>query len=233
MEKNLIILIMENINKNINFTILNKCISICAMRGSGKSELLRYIVMSEKDKFNQIICISPTNKMNNFYSDFINNKFIFEEFNNEYIQLLLKKLSEINEGKNSQNDKPYNLLLILDDCCSSSKFHTNKTFEKLFTIGRHFFISTIIVSQYLKHIPPCARSNCEFLLVSTLNNSNVQILCSEYIMGNITKKQFIDIYRYNIEDNGFLLINCNATKNTNLNYIYGNIRVSKQFLKVK
>ena len=51
--------------------------------------------MSEKDKFNQIICISPTNKMNNFYSDFINNKFIFEEFNNEYIQLLLKKLSRI------------------------------------------------------------------------------------------------------------------------------------------
>ena len=52
-------------------------------------------------------------------------------------------------------------------------------------------------------------------------------------MGNITKKQFIDIYRYNIENNGFLLINCNATKNINLDYIYGNIRVSKDFLKVK
>ena len=219
-------------NKNINFTILNKCVSICGMRGSGKSELLRYLVINEQEKFNQIICISPTNKMNNFY-DFINIKFIFEEFNNEYIELLLKKLSEINKGKNCQNDKPHNVLLILDDCCSSSKFHTNKTFEKLFTIGRHFFISTVIISQYLKHIPPSARSNCEFLLVSTLNNSNVQILCSEYIMGNINKKEFIEIYRYNIEHNGFLLVNCNATKNTDLNYIYGNIRLPFNFLKVK
>ena len=219
-------------NKNINFTILNHCISICGMRGSGKSELLRYLVLSEQEKFNKIICISPTNKMNNFY-DFIDNKYIFDDFNNEYIELLLKKLGKINEGKNSQNDKPYNVLLILDDCCSSSKFHTNKTFEKLFTIGRHYFITTIIVSQYLKHIPPCARSNCEFLLVSTLNNSNVQILCNEYIMGNINKNQFIEIYRYNIQNNGFLLINCNATKNTDLNYIYGNIRLPFNFLKVK
>ena len=49
-------------NKNINFTILNKCVSICGMRGSGKSELLRYLVINEQEKFNQIICISPTNK---------------------------------------------------------------------------------------------------------------------------------------------------------------------------
>ena len=221
-------------NKNIEFTIVNKCISICAMRGSGKSELLRYLVLNEKDKFKQIVCISPTNEMNNFYSDFIDNRYIFEEYNNEYIDLLLKKLSEINKGKNCQSDKPCNLLLILDDCCSSTKFHNNKTFEKLFTIGRHFFLSTIIISQYLKHIPPCARSNSEYLLVSTLNNSNINILCDEYIMGNISKKEFITIYRHNIQDNGFLLINCSAVKiNNNLDYIYGNIRVPINFFKVK
>ena len=41
-------------NNNIKFSILNKCVSLCAMRGSGKSELLRYIVMAEQHKFFKI-----------------------------------------------------------------------------------------------------------------------------------------------------------------------------------
>ena len=38
-------------NDNIKFTILNKCISLCGMRGSGKSEMLRYLVKAEQHKF--------------------------------------------------------------------------------------------------------------------------------------------------------------------------------------
>ena len=38
----------------IKFSIVNKCISLCVMRGSGKSEMLRYLVMAEQHKFNKI-----------------------------------------------------------------------------------------------------------------------------------------------------------------------------------
>ena len=48
-------------NDNIKFTILSKCISLCAMRGSGKSEMLRYLVMAEQHKFQKIFDISLTN----------------------------------------------------------------------------------------------------------------------------------------------------------------------------
>ena len=58
-------------NNQSKFSCLNKCISLCAMRGSGKSEMLRYIVMAEQHKFHKIFVISPTNITNSFYNDTI------------------------------------------------------------------------------------------------------------------------------------------------------------------
>ena len=70
----------------INFTCLNRCISLSAMRGSGKSEMLRYLVMAEQHKFNKIFIISPTNITNGFYNDFIPKENIFSEWSDEWIE---------------------------------------------------------------------------------------------------------------------------------------------------
>ena len=136
---------MEESNK-IDFTILNKCKSLCAMRGSGKSEMLRYLVMAEQHKFHKIFVISPTNVTNGFYNDFIPKENIFSEWSDEWITELLKILSNININKKSQQDNPKNILIILDDCCSNTRFHSSKIFEKIFTTGRHYFLSCIITS---------------------------------------------------------------------------------------
>ena len=127
---------MEESNK-IDFTILNKCKSLCAMRGSGKSEMLRYLVMAEQHKFHKIFVISPTNVTNGFYNDFIPKENIFSEWSDEWITELLKILSNINRNKKSQMDNPKNILIILDDCCSNTRSHASKIFEKIFTTGRH------------------------------------------------------------------------------------------------
>ena len=219
-------------NDNIKFSILNKCLSLCAMRGSGKSEMLRFLVMAEQHKFFKIFVISPTNITNGFYNDFIPPQNIFNEWSDEWIESLLLALKNINKNKQSQKDNPKNVLLILDDCCSNTKFHNSKTFEKIFTIGRHFFLSCIITSKYITHIPPSSRVNCEFILVSQLNNNNIQILSDEYTLGNCSKKQFIAIYKETIKDHGFLLINNSSTKNNDINEIYGMMRVPKNCLKI-
>ena len=219
-------------NDNIKFTILNKCISLCAMRGSGKSEMLRYLVMAEQHKFYKIFCISPTNITNGFYNDFIPKENIFSEWSDEWVELLLSTLKNINKNKKSQKDNPNNVLLILDDCCSNTKFHNSKTFEKIFTTGRHYFLSCIITSQYITHIPPSARVNSEFILVSNLNNNNVQILADEYTLGNCDRKKFINIYKQSIPNHGFLLINNSTTKHNNIDEIYGVMRVPKECIKI-
>ena len=191
----------------INFSILNRCISLCAMRGSGKSELLRYLVMAEQYKFHKIFVISPTNVTNGFYNDFIPKENIFSEWSNEWVEKLIEILQNLNKNKKSQLDKPKNVLLILDDCCSNTRFHNSKTFERIFTTARHCFLSCLITSQYITHIPPSARVNCDFVLVSNLNNNNIQILADEYTLGDCTRKQFIEMYKKAIPDHGFLLIN--------------------------
>ena len=215
----------------INFSILNRCISLCAMRGSGKSEMLRYLVMAEQHKFHKIFVISPTNVTNGFYN-FIQKENIFSEWSNEWVEKLLEILQNLNKNKKSQLDKPKNVLLVLDDCCSNTRFHNSKTFEKIFTTGRHYFLSCIITTQYITHIPPSARVNSNFILVSSLNNNNIQILANEYTLGDCTRKEFIEMYKKAIPDHGFLLINNSSTTHNNIDEIYGVMRVPKDCVKV-
>ena len=146
--------------------------------------------MAEHHKFYKIFVISPTNITSGFYNDFIPKENIFSEWSDEWVESLLKVLSDLNKNKKSQKDSPKNVLLILDDCCSNTRFRTSKIFERIFTTGRHCFLSTIITSQYITHISPSARTNCEYILVSNLNNNNVQILADEYTIGNCTRKEF-------------------------------------------
>ena len=97
-------------NDNIKFSILNKCVSLCAMRGSGKSEMLRYLVKAEQHKFFKIFVISPTNITNDFYN-FIPNENIFNEWSDEWVKNLIEVLKNINKNKKSQKDNPKNVLL--------------------------------------------------------------------------------------------------------------------------
>ena len=100
-------------NNNITFSILNKCLSLCAMRGSGKSEMLRFLVMAEQHKFFKIFVISPTNITNGFYNDFIPREKIFPEWSDEWVENLIEILKNINKNKNSQKDKPKNFRRLL------------------------------------------------------------------------------------------------------------------------
>ena len=130
-------------------------------------------------------------------------------------------MTKLNEGKTKHNAK--NVLLILDDICSDADLHHScPSFKKLFTRGRHLHISIIITCQAIKHIPPIARSNSDFICVGQLNNQNVELLAEEYLMGSIEKKAFLEMYHRCTKDYSFLLINNNSVKDdSDLNSIYG------------
>ena len=50
----------------IEFEIVNKTICLCARRNSGKSQLLRYMILKNKKKFSAMFLICPTEKITNF-----------------------------------------------------------------------------------------------------------------------------------------------------------------------
>ena len=67
---NIILLLMD-------FDIVNKTICLCAKRNSGKSQLMRYIIMMSKHQFKKIFVICPTEQINRFYNGLVDEKNIF------------------------------------------------------------------------------------------------------------------------------------------------------------
>ena len=149
-----------------HFELKSKAITIIAKRNSGKSYLLKNLLKySIKIKeFNKIYCISPTEKINKFYSDIIPENCIFDSYSSEWVLSLIEKMSKINEGKTQQSQNPINCLLILDDCTTDVNMHQEKAIKMLYTRGRHSFIGVCIISQNLKSVPPSIRNNSDFIL---------------------------------------------------------------------
>ena len=205
-----------------NFTIVNKTVGLVAKRNSGKSCLLKYLVESERHKFNKIFVICPTEKINRFYSDIVDDECIYDTYEEKFVDKLINKMTEINSNKSQKERK--NVLLILDDIVSDHNFHQSPTLKKLFIRGRHINIAIIITFQYLNLIPPVARNNMDFLFCGQMNKQSVDLLMSEFISGDISKEEFIKMYNKCTKDYNFLVINNNSVKDDDLNLIYGCIK---------
>ena len=212
------------------FTLKNKIVSLIGKRNSGKSQMLRYLYNQQKHLFRAVFVVCPTETVNSFYSDLVKKENIFDSYNEEWVEKLITKMTQVNAGK-SEKDASH-ILLILDDLCSDTNFHQSKSFKKLCTRGRHVKISVIITSQYIYQIPPVARNNSDFILCSQMNTQGLDLLSTEFLFGNLSKKDFIDLYYKNTADYGFLVINNNCTKsNDDINEIYGSLRVPENFIK--
>ena len=214
-----------------HFELKNKAITIIAKRNSGKSYLLKHLLeySVKSNEFDKIYCISPTEKINKFYSDIISENCIFDKYSDEWILCLIDKMSKINEGKTHQNQNPLNCLLILDDCTSDVNMHQAKGIKMLYTRGRHSFIAICVISQNLKSVSPVMRNNSDYILTGQLNASNIEQLCESYRCPIISKKDFITLYKNSTADSNFFVINNNSVSNTidDINSFYGIIRAEK------
>ena len=214
----------------MEITLKNKIIAFCAKRNSGKSQLLRYLLLKSKHLFKKIFVICPTESVNKFYSDIIPKENIFDQYSEEWVESLIKKMTEINAGKSDKESS--HILIILDDCCSDTKFHTSKTLKQLATRGRHIKIAVMITCQYIYQIPPVIRNNCDYIYCGQMNQQGLKLLTDEFLMGNIDKKEFVDLYHSNTNDYNFLVINNNSTTDNNdISNIYGRIKCPQNHIK--
>ena len=214
---------------SIQLDIVNKTTSLVAKRGSGNSVLLKYLVDSCKEKFAKIYVICPTETVNSFYSDMVEENCIFDEFSESWCETLISKMTEQNRGKSKEEKK--NVLVILDDCMSDTNFHQSKALKKLYMRGRHINIAVIATCQYLHNLPPVCRNNCDWLIAGQMNRQSVQLLCEEYLSGDLDKNDFGKLYNRATKDYGFLIINNTSIKeNDDLNQIYGIIKTPQEYV---
>jgi hypothetical protein len=120
----------------------------------------------------------------------------------------------------------------LDDLIADVKFADSAMLKRLFTRSRHINISVIITQQSVRAIPLLARNNCDYIICGQMGQSSIQILADEFLVGNLSKREFIELYHNNTKDYNFLVINNNSTKNNSIQELYGQIKTPDHFFKV-
>ena len=75
--------------------LLNKSTIICAKRNSGKTQLVKYLINQTKQIFNKIFLISTTNLTTNEFDGLINDDSIYNEYNEDWLDKLVKRMSNI------------------------------------------------------------------------------------------------------------------------------------------
>ena len=113
-------------------------------------------------------------------------------YDEQWVTLSIDKASKINDGKTSQKDNPYNIMLVLDDLANEKAFHHSKTIHQLYGRGRHSFVSIMCVGQMLHNISPLQRNNSDYLICGQMNAQNISLLNDEFRCPTITKKEFIE-----------------------------------------
>lgn len=214
-----------------DFTIINKTLTLVGKRCSGKSYMLKHIVMHEIHLFSKVFCICPTECVNNFYGDIIPQNCIYEEYSEEWASQLIHKLTI--ENSNKTKDKQKKVLLILDDLISDINFHQSKTLKTIYSRGRHIGLSVLVTTQHLYSLSPLIRANSDYIFCSQQNRASVELLQSQFMSGNISKQDFLAMYYKYTVDYNFLLINCNTVVDANLNSIYGVIKVPRSEMDIK
>jgi hypothetical protein len=180
----------------------------------------------EKRHFEEIFVISGTEDCNHFYESFIDKNNIFTEFNADWLDRFFKRIED-----NAKDGKKKSILLILDDVGSDADFKKNNTLQKIFIKSRHYLLSIIVLQQYLYQLPPICRGNADFVLCGQMNNKSVEILADEFLLGDITKKEFCSLYHRCSSDHYFMVINNNSVKDiSDLNSIYSKIKVPKEYV---
>ena len=215
----------------MDFSIINKTITLVGKRCSGKSYMLKHILQYEADKFAKIFCICPTECVNHFYSDMIPSNCIYETYDEEWADKLITKLTIANSNKKPEDQKK--VLLILDDLIADINIHQSKTLRIVYSRGRHIGLSVILTTQYLNSLSPLIRNNSDYVLVGQQNRASVELLQQQFQSGDINKKEFMDMYYRCTTDFNFLIINCNSVKDTDLNSIYGVIKTPEKEMNIE
>lgn len=160
-----------NLNKfNMQWVEDNATIMMLGKRNTGKSYLLKDLLYYHQD-IPSCVVVCPTESSNKFYSNFVPDLFIFEDYEEEIVryfnmrQRFVKSefLKEIKEFGTSTIDG--RSILILDDCLYDDKWIRSSNIRWMFMNGRHSDGMFIMTSQAPMGIPPSLRNNLDYVFI--------------------------------------------------------------------
>jgi hypothetical protein len=139
-------------------------------RNTGKSYCMKDILSYHRDLPVGIV-ISPTEKANGYFEQFIPKMLIYDECEEKIIKKFLDRQMSINKDRTQELKRLGNssidprAFLILDDCLYDKKWPNSKEIRQIFMNGRHYKILFLITMQHALGLPPVLRSNIDYVFI--------------------------------------------------------------------
>jgi len=208
---------------------------------SGKTNLARwsldkyYTNGRGKSWFDEIYLLSPTANIDYCWADLKGLK-PKNRITNPTPQLLLKILNDQKkdiQGSTSdmaaqrmssaqlskRKQKAKKVLIIFDDAIAESKMINSKEFLKVFVAGRHYGISSMVMTQSYVKVPRSVRLQATHVSMFPSRSSEIERLYSEHGPKELNKKDFTELVQFATRPNEeepfpFLFVDCFAPPKT-------------------
>lgn len=186
---------------------------VVGKRGSGKSVFTTNILYKLR-KTPLAVVISPTNEVNDEFSPYIPPNLIYTDYDGTIIENLKQRQIKVMKQRPSKDPhRKYNpqndVLLILNDITfDAALMRRDKMLAWLFKNGRHYQITTVILCQYVKDLPPVLRTNTDYVFCCRDNNSeNLKKLYDAYFGVMPSYPFFQDVFLAVTENYGIMCLN--------------------------
>jgi hypothetical protein len=181
--------------------------SIASKRNTGKTLLVSVLIRTllELKAVDMCLIMSQTQHVNDDY------KFLPPRLRQAFSEDVIKKLLD-SQGKVPKKERQQ-VLLVLDDVLSDKEAEKSRFIKRLYTLGRHYDISIVLISQTSNvALTPAIKQNSDWLLYSRQNRYMLESIWSTVC--NIDKKTFIAWSEENNKNYTFLAVdNTNQSNN--------------------
>jgi nucleoside-triphosphatase THEP1 len=157
----------------LNLITMPGIIVVSGPIGSGKTQIIKYMCRSLAlvNKIHHFEVFCPSMMSNDGQYDFIPERYRHTEYNEPAIIELLDNQAYLFDIKKTRP-----AMLILDDCIGTVDLHS-KFWDKLLSTCRHPNLTVIVVTQYLKKLPPILRENARTVIIlRTISDKNLEAL---------------------------------------------------------
>lgn len=163
----------ENISYNINEWDISKLetsasIMFIGPPGSGKTNMLRYILYALKDKYPSCVVFSTAEQYDKTFKNIIPELYIYDDFNEKDFEKIYARQEWC-----SLNDDVTNptTIVIIDDCPNARAYFKKHDFEKVIKVGsRRMNMIIIFSTQSPIDFPSGLRSSLSYTFIGKCTN---------------------------------------------------------------
>jgi hypothetical protein len=194
---------------------LNAFVIEYGKRRTGKSYFTRDFFFRTKGKW-FVATIHTDTKFNGFFQEFVDEDYIYDEYNDYALGKLFEKCKELVKMRNKKEIPEWMhffAIVWLDDVVADNTLRYSKFMDRAATQGRHYDMCVGINTQKGTRVPPTWRENADIVVIFTQLHAATKVMLAEEYLSCLnlrTALEMIDLYT---QDHGCLVLE--LWRNTN------------------